>query len=182
MKRALLQRTRILSFIAAVFLLVFSASVATARGTAKVSDEKKLKTEISSLNKDASMPNGDRIVMDKLTKEFDVKSEEIAALRDKDLGYGEIAAVYAFADKMSGGVTDENVNKVMSMHQGKEGWGKIASALDVDLGKVSKKIGSIEKSVRDEIKQASAGKSGRGAGGGSDVNKPEPDRSEPLYQ
>jgi hypothetical protein len=182
MKKILLQQGKLLSVLIAAFVLVFAVSIAAARGTAKVSDEKKLKTEISSLNKAGSMPNGDKIVMDELTKEFDVKSEEVTALRDKDLAYGEIAAVYAFADKMSGGVNDENVNRVTSLQQGKKGWGKIASELDVDLGDVTKKISSIGKSVREEIKQASAGKSGKGAGGGSDERKDEKDRSDLQYQ
>jgi hypothetical protein len=178
MKRIVLQQGRLLSLLAVAFLFIVTASIATAGGTTKVSDERKLKTEISSLNRDAAMPKADRIVMDELTKEFDVTSAEVKALREKDLGYGEIVAVYAFADKMSGGVTDENVNRIMSM-QGKKGWGEIARELDVDLRDVSKKVAGIGKSVHEEIKEASAGTSGRGAGG---VDESGRDRSEPLYQ
>lgn len=155
-----------LSLMTVATLLVFMTGIATAKTTAK--DEKKLKTEITMLDKDASLPHGEQVVMDRLSKEFNVTSNQIKALRDKNLGFGDIAAVYSMADKMSGGITDDNVNKVLSLREGNKGWGVIAKSLDVDLGSVAKKVGSIEKDAHKDIKKASTetGTAGGGAGGG----------------
>ncbi len=164
MKELVFRGRKILSLMAVVSLLVFMTGTATAKTTAK--NEKKLTSEISMLNKDASLPRGDQVVMDKLSKEFKVTSDQISALRSKNMGYGEIAAVYAFADKMPGGITDDNINKVTSMVQGKKGWGTIAKSLNVDLGSVRSKVDSIEKDAHKDIKKASAETGTSGAGGG----------------
>jgi hypothetical protein len=157
---------RYASLITVVTLLFFMTGIATAKTTAK--EEKKLTSEITILDKDASgSPQGDPIVTDRLSKEFKVSGDQIKALRDKNMGLGEIAAVYAFADKMSGGVTDTNVDKVASLRQDNKGWTTIAKSLDVDLGNVASKVNSIEKDVHKDIKKAAKEKpAGSGAGGG----------------
>lgn len=154
-----------LSLMTVATLLMFMTGIATAKTTAK--EEKKLKTEITLLDKDATLPRGEQVVTDRLSKEFNLTSDQIKALRDKKLGYGDIAAVYAMADKMSGGITEDNVNKVMSLREGNKGWIDIAKSLDVDLGSVAKKVGSIEKDAHKDIKKASTetGTAGGGAGG-----------------
>lgn len=175
---SVLQKGNIRPLTAAVVLLFFTTSIATAKVTATARDEKMLNTEITILDKDATMPGGDQVVMDRLSKEFNVTAEQIKALRDKDVGYGEIAAIYAFADKLPGGATDDNVNKVMSMREGKKGWGTIAKDLDLDLRDAAKKVSGIEKNAHDAIKEAAKEAPGAGAGAGGG----KPDRSEPLYQ
>ncbi len=146
--------------------MVFMSNVAFAK-SATAKDEKKLKTEITMLNKDAGLPHGEQVVMDKLAKEFSVNNDKITALRDKKLGFGEIAAVLALTDRMSGGINDANLNKVVSMHESGGGWAKLAKDLNVDLGSVAKKVGSLEDSAHKDIKKASAeGAAGSGAGGG----------------
>lgn len=162
MKEVFLRKA--LALMVAAGVMVFMAGAATAKTTAK--DEQKLKSEITLLNKDASLPRGDQIVTDRLIKEFKVTGDQITALRDKKLGYGEIAAVYAFADKLSGGITDDNVSKVTSMVKDNKGWMTAAKDLDVDLGHVAGKVGSIEKDAHKDIKKASTEKTGRGEGAG----------------
>ncbi len=166
MKEYMLKGKMALSLMTVASILVFMTGIATAKTTAR--DEKKLKSEITLLDKDASLPRGEKVVMDRLSKEFNVTGDQIKALRDKKLGYGDIAAVYSMADKMSGGITDDNVNKVLSLREGNKGWIVIAKSLDVDLGSVAKKVGGIEKDAHKDIKKASAetGTAGGGAGGG----------------
>ncbi len=180
MKKYILQRIKILPLLAAAILMVFTTNIATAKVTASAKDEKKLSTEITTLDKDATMPNGDRVVMDRLSKEFKVPVDKISALKDKNLGYGDIAAIYAFADKMSGGITDDNVNKVVSLRESKTGWAMIAKDVNVDLGHVAKKVGSIEKDAHKDIKKASKETTGTAGGGGGGLSGK--DRSAPLYQ
>ncbi len=167
MKQFMISGKKTLSFAAAALLLMSVSTMAIAKGSATTKDEKKLKTEITMLNKDAALPHGEQVVMDKLTKEFNINNDQVSALRDKKLGFGEIAAVLALADKMSGGINDANINRVMSMHQSGRGWAKLAKSLDVDLGGVVSKVGSLEDSAHKDIKKASAeGTAGSGAGGG----------------
>lgn len=167
MKGYLVRGRMVLSLLAVMSLLVFMTGVVSAKTTAK--EEKKLKTEITMLDKDASLPNGEQIVIDRLSKEFNVKGDQTKMLRDKNLGFGDIATLYAVADKMSGGTTEENINKVLSVREGNKEWLAVAKSLDVDLGSVAKKVGSIEKDVHKDIKKASTEtRTGSGAGGKSD--------------
>ena len=156
---------RVTSLLTALVLTVFMTNIAAAKSAPTAKDEKKLKTEITMLDKDATLPNGDQVVVDRLTKEYNVTGDQITALHDKKLGYGEIAAIYAFADKMPGGITDDNVNKVVTMHQDNPGWMKMAKSLDVDLGHVAKKVGGIEKDAHKDIKKASTETKGSAGGG-----------------
>ncbi len=120
------------------------------------------------LNKDAALPHGELVVMDKPTKEFNVNNDQVTALRDKKLGFGEIAALLALADKMSGGINDANINRVMSMHENGAGWAKLARSLNVGLGGVGSKVGSPEDNAHKDLKKAAAeGTAGSGAGGGA---------------
>jgi hypothetical protein len=80
---------------------------------------------------------------------------------------------------MPGGVTTDNVDKIVSERTGKKDWGEIATTHDIKLSSVSSKVKSIYKDVHKDIKKASAGKAttGTGAGGGGEI-----DRSNELYQ
>ncbi len=156
-----------LSLIAVASLLLFMTGIAAAAKTTTTKDEKKLNTEISLLDKDAAMPKGEVVVTDKLSKTFNLTSDQIKTLRDKNLKYGEIAAIYAFADKMAGGITDDNVNKVMTMRQSNKAWSDIAKSFDVKLGSVAGKVSSIEKDAHKDIKKASTEMPGAAGGGTS---------------
>ncbi len=166
---------RVTSILAAIMLTMFMTNIAMAKSAPTAKDEKKLKTEITMLNKDATLPHGDQVVMDRLSKEYNITADKVTSLRDKNLGFGEIAALYAFADKMPGGITDENVDKVVSMHQEKKGWIPLAKSLDVDLGSVAKKVGGIEKDVHKDIKKA-ATEGGGSAGGGMSKSRGDSNR------
>lgn len=167
MKRYSVSGKMMLSVAAIAALVAFMSNVSFAK-SASAKDERKLKTEITMLNKDAALPRGEQVVMDKLTREFSVSSDRITALRDKKLGFGEIAAVLALADKMSGGINDANIDRVTSMHESGGGWAKLAKSLNVDLGSVASKVAGLEDSAHKDIKKAAAEgtAAGSGAGGG----------------
>lgn len=87
---------------------------------------------------------------ERLKADYKVDDARINALRDKNYGYGEIKKVLALAEKMPGGITDENVNKITAMREGppKMGWGQIAKKQGVHQGSLNGKGG--EKSAKPE--------------------------------
>jgi hypothetical protein len=158
------------------FLTFFTLATSEAK-TVKSDDQVKLSNEITMLNNDVKIPNGDRIATDQLAKSFKVSSEKITALRNKNLDYGEIAAVLGIADKMSGGTNDANINRVANLRRGAGGWPQVAANAGVDVGDVAKKVGSVEDDVHKEIKRTAAGEyTGGGAGGTSGTSSTSSER------
>ncbi len=159
---------RTLSLLAVAGLLVYMAGAATAAGTSAASkDENKLNAAITMINSDANLPQGDNVIAKQLTDSFNVKSDKVSSLLGKNMQYGDIAAILAFADKMPGGVTDANINQVVNMRSKAAGWDQLAKSLNVNIGDVASKINSIEDGTHKNIKQALAESfsSGRAAGG-----------------
>lgn len=157
-----------LSLLAVAALLATMAGIATAAATAGASkDENKLKAEITMLNSEAKLPQADKVISKQLTDSFNVKSDKINSLLGRNIQYGEIAAILAFADKMPDGVTDANINKVMTLRESRTGWDQIAKNLNVDIADVASKLSSIEDDAHKNIKQAmvEAPAAGVGAGG-----------------
>lgn len=79
---------------------------------------------------------------ERLKSDYKVDDARINGLRDKKYGYGEIKKVLALAEKMPGGITDENVNKITALRDGppKMGWGQIAKQQGVQPGKAAGKV------------------------------------------
>lgn len=111
----------------------------------------------------AEMEPKDAGMDEKLKTEYKVDEARIESLRAKSLGYGEIKNVLAIAEKMPGGISDANVDKIMALRQGPPvmGWGEIAKKQGVTLGSVvgkgaekkaekASKPGKPEKAVRPE--------------------------------
>ena len=166
MKTFARNKAKYMSVTAIAAFLTFAAIATSDAKTAKLDDEMKLSNEISLLNNGAKIPNGDRIATEQLMKSFEVSGDKITALRGRNLDYGEIAAVLGIADKMSGGVNDLNVNKILNQRQSATGWPQIATNFGVDPGDVAKEVGKIEDDVHRELKSAvGGGYAGRGAGG-----------------
>ncbi|OGW33880.1 MAG: hypothetical protein A2010_16540 [Nitrospirae bacterium GWD2_57_9] len=161
----------LLSLLAVASLLVSLTGLAAAAGGAS-KDENKLKAEITMLNTNAKLPQADQVMKKQLTDSFNVKSDKISSLLGRNMQYGDVAAVLAFADKMSGGVTDANINQVMTMRQSKTGWSQIAKSLNVDIADVASKVSDFEEDAHKSIKEALAEgtAAGRGAGGSEDMS------------
>jgi hypothetical protein len=77
------------------------------------------------------------MVKERLLKEFDISEDFMDHLHDQNLEYGEIRQVLLFAKQMPGGITDQNVEKIVKAHQGENGrpkeWWKVANELGVHL-------------------------------------------------
>lgn len=154
-------------------VLVFMTGIATAAMTSATSSSKdvsKLNAEITMLNSDANMPQGDKIISKQLTDSFRVSSDKVNTMLGRSLQYGDVAATFAFADKMPGGITDANVNQIVNMRSKGTGWDQIAKSLNVSIGDVAGKLSTLENDAHKNIKEAladsfSSGTAAGGAGG-----------------
>lgn len=132
-------------------LFVFSVSAAKAQ----TEEETRLETKASEIDKIGSEGKGEKAVTDRLEKEFGVDEARINSLRDKNLGYGEVAITLSLAKNLPGGITDENVDKIVSMRQGPPvtGWGNVAKELGVKLGPVVSGVDKVSSETRKELKK-----------------------------
>jgi hypothetical protein len=119
-------------------------------------DVKKLDIEVLTLDKDAGKHEGTEIVTERLEKEFGVTAGQIESLRDKKLGFGEIATAFSLARKMPGGITNDNIGTILAMRQGHpaEGWGEIAKKLGIKLGPVLSEVKKVERASHEELEKA----------------------------
>lgn len=156
------------SVLLAAGLLVVMIGVAAAATMEK--DAGKLNAEIALLNSYKSLPQGDKMISKQLSESFDVSSDKISSLYSRTRQYGDVAATLAFADKMSGGLTDANISKVVDM-KSRGGWDQVAKNLGVDIGDVAGKLSSVEDDTHKNIKQtlAETFSAGRAAGGVSET-------------
>jgi len=144
-------------------------------------DESDLDRAATALNKDAGSADGEQAVMSRLESDYKVSADQISALRNQKLGYGEIAIVFSLAEKMPGGITDANIQQVLTLRQGPPvmGWGEIANKLGEKLGPVVKRVDHMAKDIEKGEKEEH--------GGMGKMEKPEhpsrmdrPDRPEPM--
>lgn len=157
--------------LAGLLLMTYGpASGAMTSGTSGMSrDAGKLSAEITMLNSDANLPQGDTIIMKQLSENFNVGSDKVRSLLGSTMQFGDVAATLAFAEKLPGGITDANLKQVVNMRS-KGGWEQVAKSLNVSVSDVAGKLSSIEDSTHRNIKQAfadslSSGKAAGGVGG-----------------
>ena len=118
------------------------ASLQSAAGS---NEERSLNTAAASIDKESTQPQGKKEVVVRLENEFNVTEAQIDALRSQNLGFGEISIVYSLAEKMPGGITDANVQSILSMRSGDPttGWGQVARQLGEKLGPVVRDVNEI---------------------------------------
>lgn len=128
----------------------------------KTSEERNLESSAMEMDKEAAKPEGEKTVTDKLMAEFKVDAARIQSLRDQKLGYGGVSVALTLAQGLPGGITDENVQKVMALRQGPPvmGWGKVAKELGMKLGPAISKVKKISAEARKEAKAAKKGEKG----------------------
>ncbi len=73
-----------------------------------------------------------------IAKFYDVPLDDILAMRDQGMGYGEIVIAFNLANK-----TGKSVEEILSMRKSGEGWGKIAQDLAVKPGNKGGNLGGI---------------------------------------
>lgn len=168
-----------LTIVAVAALLVGMVGIATAGMTSSLSkDASKLNAEITMLNTDVNLPQGEKVISKELTDTFRVDSSKFSSLIGRNMQYGDIAAILAFAEKMPGGVTDDNINRVVIMRSSATGWDQVARRLNVSIGDVAARLSSLEDSAHRNIKQAYADSLSAGAGaGGGVIEQPGEDMS-----
>lgn len=141
---------RKLAIVFTAFFLAAGAVHAVHAGAA-TKDETTLEHAATDIDDDAG--KREKPVVQRIESEFKVTDAQINDLRTKQkLGYGEISIVFAMAEKLPGGITDANVDRIMAMRNGppKMGWGEISQKLG--LGKLGPIISSVER-VRKEERQ-----------------------------
>ncbi|HLE41287.1 MAG TPA: hypothetical protein VI956_07265 [Nitrospirota bacterium] len=136
--------------------LLFVAFGATAARAGLSNEEKKLQSEASALNKEASQPQGEKVVVQKLKQEFNVTDAQITSLRDQKMGYGEMAIVFSLSKQLGGtnGITQQNIDAIMAKRLGPPvmGWGQIAKSYNLKLGAAVSQIKKVKTAAGKEIK------------------------------
>ncbi len=161
---------KMLSLMAVAGLLIAMVGIASAAMTTTLSkDVGKLNAEIAMLNADVNLPQGEKIISKQLTDTFRVDSSKFSSLIGRNMQYGDIAAILAFAEKMPGGLTDANINRVVSMRSGATGWDQLARSLNVNISDIGSRLSSLEDNAHKNIKQAYADSLAAGAGAGGGV-------------
>lgn len=147
----------IMYMISSVFVL--SLTILGAAWAAESRDETTLQKEAAAINTAAGRAEGEKLVTQRLEKDFNVNSDQIQGLRDKKMGYGEISIVMSLSEKMPGGATDANIQQVMTMRQGPPtmGWGDVAKKLGTKLGPAVSQVRNVHREVNREMKHESIG-------------------------
>jgi hypothetical protein len=156
-----------LSLTAAAFLAMLLFTSASAAQSTNADREMKLNAKIERLDRSAGLPHGEAAVKARLSKTFNLPADRISQLLDRNPGYGELTVILAIAEKMAGGMTEENINRVLTLRQGHKGWSEITRNVDVKLSSVVNRVDTIEKNAQNDVRKAAMEKSaaGRGAGG-----------------
>lgn len=153
-------------FATGIFLVCSTASFAAAPIRASARDLNTLAAGILLLNQNASLPEADMIIKKKLSDNYNLTLGKIDGLLGKNMQYGDLAAILAFANNMRGGVSDANINKLVDLRQSKAGWDKMAKDLNVDLSRIARSVSRFEDDTHSSIKKALAESTVSGAAAG----------------
>lgn len=147
----------------AVSMFALSLTLSSAPWAAETKEERELQKEAAVINTTTSNAQGEKVVVQKLAKEFKITDTQIQGLRNQKLGYGEISIVLSLAQKMPGGVTDSNIQQIMTMRQGPPtmGWGEIAKKNGTRLGTVVSQVKNVHRETSREMKREARGEKDR---------------------
>ncbi len=123
-------------FLAAlVFASAAAFAISPVFAETDVEIEVSIEQDADIINEEASLPDSEGTVVDRIKNEFDVEEGLISDLRAQKLGYGEISIALSLAERLPGGITAENIDTILSMRQGTpvQGWGNIARELGLKL-------------------------------------------------
>lgn len=135
------------------WMLLASILVLTVSQAASAASSTKV---VSSVNQEASTPDGASLVTQRLVKDFGVTEAQVTDLRSRGLSFGEIALALSLAKEEPGGVTDANIQKVLALRQTTPptGWGKVAKQLGIKLGPAVSRVEKVAKESRSEIRKS----------------------------
>ncbi len=110
----------------------------------KAGAEVRLGRDVAYLNSIGRTPRGERSLSQSLESRFRTEPGQIAELRKRSLGYGDISVVLALASRLRGGVSRSNIERIVGMWKQRAGdWGRIAHSLGVRVERVVLQIESL---------------------------------------
>lgn len=125
------------------FELEATATPSLAPGTLVVTGTPSPPQPTSSRNETPQAKNGAQLPAEALSLEFDVSLDEVIALHESGLGFGEIVKLYALAK-----TTGKSVDELLAMREAGQGWGEIEKALGVAPGSVRPNLGETIQDVK----------------------------------
>ncbi|MGA2766254.1 MAG: hypothetical protein ABSG17_23165 [Spirochaetia bacterium] len=107
--------------------------------------EMRLGSDVAYLNSIGKSPGGEKSLSQSLETRFRTDPGQIADLRKKRLGYGDISVVLALASRLHGGISASNIERIVSMWRApRSSWGKIVRSLGVRVDRVVLQIESLK--------------------------------------
>jgi hypothetical protein len=105
----------------------------------------RLSKDVAYLNAVGSRPREAKNLERSLASTFRTDAARIEQLRKDRLGAGDIAAAFAVASRLAGGISDANLGRIVNLWKERHaaGWAGIAKSLGVRLRGVVLKIESI---------------------------------------
>ncbi|MBL8013199.1 MAG: hypothetical protein JNN05_05070 [Candidatus Omnitrophica bacterium] len=85
---------------------------------------------------------GMKLVADHLKGSFKIDDHIIDVVRDQEVEYGEMFTVFAMAERMPGGVNEDNVTKVIDIQKGRltqKSWQEVAGVVGVEMDVVTRR-------------------------------------------
>lgn len=136
---------RFLSALLFASAVAFAASPVVFASDADLDVDITIEEDVDTIDDAASTPDGQEAVIDRIEKEFGVDEALIQELRDKRFGFGEISIALSLAERLPGGLTPENIEKVVAMREGspKSGWGNIARELGLKINPAADRLDKV---------------------------------------
>ncbi|HVP18803.1 MAG TPA: hypothetical protein VMU36_07385 [Spirochaetia bacterium] len=140
----------------------------------KAGSELRLGRDVAYLNSLGRSPSGERSLSLSLESRFRTEPGQIADLRKRRLGYGDISAVLAIASRLQGGIDSRNIERVVSLWRGPRAgnWGRIARSLGVRVERVVLQIESLRAKPRVTSNTSERSNAGMSAARASAVGTP----------
>lgn len=144
---------RHLSLLLVIPVLLISSQTADAAAPSK--NEANLDREVSRLDRTAATPAGEAAVRARMFKHFGATAADIAALRQRGLSLGEIAAIYSLAGGGTARLSPEAVEQAVQARLGspRRGWGEIAAQLKAKLGRTVSQVKKMNDAAHRDMKK-----------------------------
>ncbi len=108
--------------------------------------EMRLGSDVAYLNSLGRSADGEKSLSQSLESRFRPEPGQIAELRKQRLGYGDISVVLTLASRLRGGISSDNIERIVSLWKSPRAgnWGKVARSLGVRVERVVLQIESLK--------------------------------------
>ncbi len=106
----------------------------------------------SIIDNEARKLGGTKVVAEHFKAQYGVDAEVIYTLREQKIGYGDIGVVLAMAEQMPGGINQDNLDEIVSLHAGQNisrRWETIAEYLGLDSERFIHRVNEVTFQVPD---------------------------------